>query len=238
MLEVKFAEQRQSVENLTKQVAELQFAIETLKKSQEVLVKEKEKAIEEVKIQEVPVVEENKFDVEEVFMSCFANFTESNKGLALKTMKMWFQNIVTSPLDKQKSRINITNPQYKNYFAGNSEADRLFLEVGFVSRGNFLEFEAASTVRIQAVLEKITEAITNLPIQAFSNSAPWQLNRSLTEKKPEKEEKKAEKEEKKVEKEVKNEEKVEKTTEKEEIKPEKEEENSELGVISEPKLEE
>ena len=89
---------------------------------------------------------------------------------------MWFQNILSNPEDKQ----------YKNYFAGNPAADKLFETVGFQLKGNFLEFESKNLDNLKEILEKITEGISTLSGQMFSNSAPWQLARpaeKLEEKK-------------------------------------------------------
>ena len=172
-MDKKFQEQKDMIEALAKQVSELQFSIETLKKTQENSEIQSEVLTKSVVIEEANI-EEPKFEVniDEIFNNCFSTFSESNKGLALKTMKMWFSNILTNPTDKQKSRINITNPQYKNYFAGNIEADKLFDIVGFELKGNFLEFEALKLDNLKQMLDKITENINALPLQVFSNSAP------------------------------------------------------------------
>ena len=110
-------------------------------------------------------------------------------------MKMWFSNIVNSPGDKAKARINITNPQYKNYFAGNPAAEKLFESVGFTWTGNFLEFDTKYINTLKAMLDKITENINNLPSQVFSNSAPWQLARPAAKKEEKPEEKSTDKSE-------------------------------------------
>ena len=191
IMEKRFGEQKDIIENLTRQIAELQFSIEAMKKNQESLgVRESAQREDDESMQIVESsvgVEEEKdlVNMTEVFEICFSNFSDSNKGLALKTMKMWFQNIVNNPEDKQKSRINITNPQYKNYFAENPGAGELFEVVGFKLRGNFLEYEAKNQDRLKEMLDKITEGISSLPVHTFSNSAPWQRAKSLIEKKDE-----------------------------------------------------
>ena len=179
-IEKSFSEQREMIDALTRQISELQFNIETLKKNQEDLINY-QPSIEEIKEEnkiipiESPVIEEEEkivVDFDGIYKECFINFSESNKGLAMKTMKMWFQNIFANPEDKQKARINITNPQYKNYFAGNPAADKLFEIVGFQVKGNFLEFDSKNSENLKNMLDKITDGISSLPLQVFSNSAP------------------------------------------------------------------
>jgi PUB domain len=176
MMQQKFEEQKEIIENLSKQVAELQYKIETLKISNNPQILDPE-VVDNLydSINSITDIEKPQQNIDEIFENCFSSLSESNKGLALKTMKMWFQNILNNPSDKQKSRINTTNPQYKNYFAGNNYADQLFTFVGFQVRGSFLEFEQQDLNNLKAVLDKITEGISLLPSQVFSNSAPWQL---------------------------------------------------------------
>lgn len=135
---------------------------------------------------QAPKEEEKKIESQvkilDLYEKCFAGISENNKGLALKTMKMWFSNLVANPYDKTKSRINVTNPHYKNYFAGSVAANELFEYVGFVGNGSFLEFGLQDLTRINLVLEKITEGINSLPSVQFSPAAPWQIAKSLEKK--------------------------------------------------------
>lgn len=129
--------------------------------------------------------QESNEKISELYEKCFSSISESNKGLALKTMKMWFSNLVANPYDKTKSRINVTNPHYKNYFANNKAADELFEYVGFVGNGSFLEFGLQDLTKINMILEKITEGINSLPSVQFSPSAPWQIAKPVEKKQEE-----------------------------------------------------
>lgn len=141
-----------------------------------------------MKIPAAAQIEEKKEDftekINELFTSCFSSINDSNKGVAYKTMKMWFSNLISNPYDKSKTRINMTNPHYKNYFAGNEAADELFKFLGFSIKAGFVEFESEDLTKINVVLDKITEAISSLPSVQFSPAAPWQVAKPV-EKKPE-----------------------------------------------------
>ena len=78
----------------------------------------------------------------------------------------------------------MTNPHYKNYFAGNEAADELFKFLGFAIKAGFVEFESEDLTKISLVLDKITEAIASLPSIQFSPAAPWQVAKPA-DKKPE-----------------------------------------------------
>jgi uncharacterized coiled-coil protein SlyX len=189
MIEEKFKQQAEILEVVRKQVADTRFEIENLKKSQDELFESVEN-LKEIKIVESSELIDKPQDncaekITELFNRCFSGISEGNKGVALKTMKMWFSNLISNPYDKTKTRINMTNPHYKNYFSGNEAADELFKFVGFSIGSGFIEFDSEDLSRISIVLDRITEGINSLPTVQFSAAAPWQVARPLEKKKEE-----------------------------------------------------
>lgn len=165
--------QAEIIENLNKRVSELQFNYELLKRENDekraLMMKSEEIKVEPEEAKEEQINEE----LFPTFDKFFQGISDMNKGLALKTLKMWLTNIASNPSDKQKSKINTTNPQYKNYFAGVPEVDKLFTLMGFTLKGSILEFENSSLVQVNAIISKATETISSLPSQPFSSSSPW-----------------------------------------------------------------
>mmetsp|Transcript_3131 Transcript_3131/g.2847 ORF Transcript_3131/g.2847 Transcript_3131/m.2847 type:complete len:193 (+) Transcript_3131:338-916(+) len=140
LLERLITQQAEAFEGLSKQIASLQFAIETLKRDQaQLMTQQSSQPQNSPEISEpVPAIKfKTKEEINEIFQEFLINTTSvDQKATALKNMRMWFQNMVNNPSDQNKNKINTTNMQYKNSIAGNKVAATLLETAGLTLKGN------------------------------------------------------------------------------------------------------
>lgn len=201
LLERLITQQAEAFEGLSKQIASLQFSIETLKRDQAQSISHQNEVVpQKVDFQEIikPNLK-SKDELISIFQEFLTQFLNSEtKSTALKNLRLWFQNIVNNPNDQLKSRINTTNSVYKSSFAVNKAAGLLFETVGFVTKGSLWEFDASYLDSLQIMLEMVQEEVAKIPLPKFNSTAPWKMTKSddggkIEEKKEEEERKEVEK---------------------------------------------
>ncbi|CAG9313055.1 unnamed protein product [Blepharisma stoltei] len=137
----------EAFENLSKQIASLKNSIENLKDTQEKLANSLNNSTENC----------------QVFNQFVSQFNSLDKTLsALNTLKFYFQNILTSPANPQRNKINMTNEDYKNNLSPNRMIRRLLEVSGFHLKGIFMEFDPTQLSSLQSTFTLIQNEIDQL----------------------------------------------------------------------------
>lgn len=156
--------QTEALEKLSSQIANIQFAIETLKGANGVLP---------VELVRAP-------SPGPTFVSFLASFdNEETKQAALRNLKLWFSNVKSDPSHPQKRKINLTTPSFKKYLVSNSQTSNFLLSAGFELTESFAEFRFEDLPRLEEALNLIEAALSHVKVPTFSSSSPWLATQSL-----------------------------------------------------------
>mmetsp|Transcript_32541 Transcript_32541/g.56274 ORF Transcript_32541/g.56274 Transcript_32541/m.56274 type:complete len:410 (+) Transcript_32541:1602-2831(+) len=135
--------------------------------------------IEEVKVPEISLPE-----LVQSFLSAAPN--DEMRNSSIKSMKLWFTQVLSGIADPKRSRINLTTPDYVRSVSKINGHEVLFRALGFTIQSGYWVFDPKSKQKLEKGLELINAEHAKIaPTKfAYSPAQPWKPKTSTEEAQP------------------------------------------------------